>query len=189
MSAFLPDSAALPWVQIEQAAWLGCPCSLYECFEDERKLLTARKWWIFPSSSSPQYCLLVEQAVAQQLQSLPTLLTEWDLGFYATSARSIPSATSYLLQGDVSIFHLSLDLPMSCEEWSAYYFLFQSVFLTHPAYIIPETSHACYTTYQSLPSQFFNLDAIYRTPHFITKCNALSTAVTQCMYFTQSLLF
>ena len=56
-------------------------------------------------------------------------------------------------------------------------------------HIISETSHACYTSCQSLPSQFCNLDVICHIPHFIAQCNALSTVVAQRMCFMQCLLF
>lgn len=47
----------------------GWPQTLSGCLEDDRKLFFARNLWIFPWSSSLQHCLLVKQAVVQQVQN------------------------------------------------------------------------------------------------------------------------
>ena len=119
ISSLLPDQAALPWVQTEWVAELSLPWRLSRYFEDKRTL----PCHILISDSmiiQPQHRLLVKQAFVQQVPKLPTLHSEWILTFQAPPARSIPLATSFLMQSDVNIFPLSLDpqLVSSIEQWT-----------------------------------------------------------------------
>jgi hypothetical protein len=62
-------------------------------------------------------------------------------------------------------------------------------FFWPPKHIISETAHSCHIPCQFYPSSFCNPDIIWWTIHLIMQCNALSTVITQCTYFTQWLPF
>jgi hypothetical protein len=53
----------------------GLNNSLSGCSEDEKKLFSCMKLMDNSLVDQPQHCLLVKQAVAQQVQKIPTLYT------------------------------------------------------------------------------------------------------------------
>ena len=79
----------------------------------------ARNWWMIPWSSSPQYCFLVKQADALQVQKIPTSHREWTfiLGLQAPWARSIPQQHHTLCDNEVKIFYICLGLQTILFHW------------------------------------------------------------------------
>jgi hypothetical protein len=68
--------------------------------------------------------------------------------------------------------------------------IFSSIqFLWPTKCMISETSHVRYRPCQPIPPSFCNLDIIKCTLYFIMQCSALMNVTTQCIYFTQCLLF
>lgn len=136
------------------------------------KCFAARNREMVPLLSNPQNCLLVQQAVAQQVQKLPTLDREWRniLGLQALLARWIPSPyviwCSFLLC--MSRPHKQ-SLPLSCEQPRVYHFLIHSVSLTYEAHSI--LNFSCPSFLILYPWYYLVNSIFYYAVQCIIKCN------------------
>lgn len=125
----------------------------------------------------------VKQADVLQVQKLSTSHREWSfiLGLQAPWAKLIPQQHHTLCDNNVKIFCICLGLPTilfhgaEIHELCIIFCCIQ--FLWPTKQMIYKTFHSCSTPYQSLPSQFHNLDIVWYTLHFIMQWRALSTVI------------
>jgi len=142
--------------------------------------------------SSPQHCLLVKQALAQQVHELPTLHREWIFFWVYRHPEANQSHHHHTLCKMMisSIYIKAWELISSIELWKMICLPFSLPFTFSNLQIIqlflnlPSMHHALPT----ISSEFCNLDIIWWILHFNMQCSALLTVIILWMYFKKSLL-